>query len=305
MTDTTTQGSGEGTATPAPGTPEYDTAMAAKFRESQSTVGENLANAFGGKDEPTFGTVPDQQRPGGVPEKFWDAEKGAVRVDELLKSYTELESNKGKAAADPDTDPAAKTGDNAEAQAAVEAAGLKWDDLTTKVSTNGKIDDADYAALEKIGIPKTFVDRVIANEVALASFSKDAQDRATVDAMAYIGGQTDPAANSKATAELLDWAAKSLTPDQITGYNKMLSGSDWKVAVDTLKTMRTQALGKQNREPNLLNPKGQGVGSTVGYQSREEMQADMGNPLYSKLTPDGEVFRQQVAEKVRLAAWRR
>ena len=31
------------------------------------------------------------ERPAEVPEKFWDAAKGAVRVDALLKSYRELE----------------------------------------------------------------------------------------------------------------------------------------------------------------------------------------------------------------------
>ncbi len=35
-------------------------------------------------------------RPDGVPEKFWDAEKGVVNTDAAIKSYTELEKEIGK-----------------------------------------------------------------------------------------------------------------------------------------------------------------------------------------------------------------
>jgi hypothetical protein len=37
------------------------------------------------------GTTAKPERPEDVPEKFWDAEQGALRVDALLKSYRELE----------------------------------------------------------------------------------------------------------------------------------------------------------------------------------------------------------------------
>ena len=36
-----------------------------------------------------------QERPAGVPEKFWSAEDGAIRTDALLKSYLELERKLG------------------------------------------------------------------------------------------------------------------------------------------------------------------------------------------------------------------
>jgi len=39
------------------------------------------------------------QRPDNIPEKFWDAEKGEVRLDELAKSYAELEKAKSEAPA--------------------------------------------------------------------------------------------------------------------------------------------------------------------------------------------------------------
>jgi len=52
-------------------------------------------------------TVGDQAPPAGVPAKFWDAEKGEIRVDALLKSYLELErklseTSRVRPAASPD-----------------------------------------------------------------------------------------------------------------------------------------------------------------------------------------------------------
>lgn len=45
-------------------------------------------------------------RPADVPEKFWDAEAGALRVDALLKSYRELERRLSQRAAPPAADAA-------------------------------------------------------------------------------------------------------------------------------------------------------------------------------------------------------
>lgn len=45
-------------------------------------------------------------RPGDVPEKFWNAETGALRVDALLKSYRELERRLSQRAAPPADDAA-------------------------------------------------------------------------------------------------------------------------------------------------------------------------------------------------------
>ena len=49
-------------------------------------------------------TVAADTRPGDVPEKFWDAEAGTLRVDALLKSYRELERRLSQRAAPPAAD---------------------------------------------------------------------------------------------------------------------------------------------------------------------------------------------------------
>lgn len=269
---------------PKPGTPEYDTAMAEKFRTAQGNVSADLIEQFEGKT--TEGEQSKPERPAHVPEKFWDAETGQVRVDELVKSYTELESGK---ATTQDTEQATAA-DEDTTKEVVEAAGLNWDDLGTKVSTNGALDDADYEALEKIGVPRNIVDDYIAK-------TQVAQEAAQNAAYEYGGGE-------EAVNGLLSWAAQNLTPDEINGYNAMLSSPNWKVAIDTLKTRMGQSQ-PGSKEPNLRNPKTPSGGSTVGYKSEDEMKADMRNPLYFENSPKGETYRAEVREKVRLASYRR
>jgi hypothetical protein len=273
---------------PAPGSPEYDAAMAATFRESQGAVDEGLLARFEGKtgDEQVAAPAAEPKvRPENIPEKFWDAETGQVRVDDLLKSYTELETKGSKPAeAQAETPPA-------EAAAAVEAAGLNWDSLGDKINTKGELDASDYEALAKVGVPKEVAERYI----ELVQGERAAATRAAYD---YAGGE-------QAAAELLDWAAKSLKPEQIAGYNQMLASPNWQVALDTLKTLKGRTSPTAG-EPNLTHTPGVGGSpGQTGYRTQDDMQADMANPLYFQMTPQGAAYRATVQEKVRLAAYRR
>ena len=53
------------------------------------------------QDTPPTPPADAKARPADVPEKFWDAEAGALRVDALLKSYRELERRLSQRAAPP------------------------------------------------------------------------------------------------------------------------------------------------------------------------------------------------------------
>jgi hypothetical protein len=54
--------------------------------------------------DPTVAPAPVQTRPSDVPEKFWDSSTGAMRVDALLKSYSELEKRLSQKIAPPGPD---------------------------------------------------------------------------------------------------------------------------------------------------------------------------------------------------------
>jgi hypothetical protein len=68
---------------------------------------ENLLTASLDEHSPSEAASAAPRRPGsgvrpeGLPEKFWDDEKGEIRLDALIKSYTELERKFGSVAARP------------------------------------------------------------------------------------------------------------------------------------------------------------------------------------------------------------
>jgi hypothetical protein len=50
---------------------------------------------------------------------------------------------------------------HSDAQSAVANAGLDWDDLGAKIGNNGDIDESDYEALARIGVPKEVVSNYV------------------------------------------------------------------------------------------------------------------------------------------------
>jgi hypothetical protein len=224
-------------------------------------------------DTTTAPTPVANSRPDHIPEKFWDADKGAVRVDDLLKSYGELE--KAHSAPVDDT----TTPDHDVARASAESAGLDWDTLVTKVASRAGLEDSDYAALEGVGVPKAIVD----NYLVLVH---NESTRQTELAHQHVGGEAK-------MSELLGWAADNLSAPEIATYNQMLGTRDgWKPALDVIAA-KMAAASKTAGEPTLQGGVG-GRPDTGGYSSRAAMMKDMGSPQYQT----DPAFRAQVAQKL-------
>jgi hypothetical protein len=256
---------------PQPGTEEYNAMMAARYREMQ------------GRTEPPA-------RPEHVPEKFWNAEKGEVNVDALLKSYGELEKTRSTTTETPKpTDPAAppKIPENTDeaAKQAVENAGLDWGKLETKLAETGSLEDSDIEALVKGGVPKSIVDNYL-------TLIKNESARQTEQAHAHVGGE-------EKMTEMLGWAAKNLSAAEIAQYNKMLATRDgWKPALDVISA-KMAAASKTAGEPNLRTPSGGNPPGGEGYRSRADMMKDMSSPEYQ--TNPG--FRAQVAQRMSVSTF--
>jgi hypothetical protein len=64
-----------------------------------SAGGESGPNEMAPRNEPAGSAeTAARQRPEDIPEKFWDGERGEIRTEALLKSYTELERKMGSMA---------------------------------------------------------------------------------------------------------------------------------------------------------------------------------------------------------------
>ena len=212
---------------------------------------------------------PTQSKPEGLPEKF-------NSVDELVKSYSELEKKLGEQSqpTEKSVDPVSKAelkgqpkSDLDIATKAVDSAGLNMESLSEEYAKEGKLADASYTSLEKAGIPKDYVDRFIAGQQAIAD-----QQSSSVKEM--VGG-------TQAYDTMSEWAGQNLSETEKTAYNSAVNSKDLeavKLAVVGLKARYSQATGS---EPKLVEGKSSASGEQ-GFQSWAQVTQAMSDPRYAK-----------------------
>ena len=220
-------------------------------------------------DKPVEEIKPTQSKPEGLPEKF-------NSVDELVKSYSELEKKLGEQSqpTEKSVDPVSKAevkeqpkSDLDIATKAVDSAGLNMDSLAEEYAKDGKLADGSYESLQKAGIPKDYVDRFIAGQQAIAD-----QQSSSVKEM--VGG-------TQAYDTMSEWAGQNLSETEKTAYNSAVNSKDLesvKLAVVGLKARYSQATGS---EPKLVEGKASASGEQ-GFQSWAQVTQAMSDPRYSK-----------------------
>jgi hypothetical protein len=220
-------------------------------------------------DKPVEEIKPTQSKPEGLPEKF-------NSVDELVKSYSELEKKLGEQSqpTEKSVDPVSKAelkgqpkSDLDIATKAVDSAGLNMESLSEEYAKDGKLADGSYKSLEKAGIPKDYVDRFIAGQQAIAD-----QQSSSVKEM--VGG-------TQAYDNMSEWAGQNLSETEKTAYNSAVNSKDLeavKLAVVGLKARYSQATGS---EPKLVEGKSSASGEQ-GFQSWAQVTQAMSDPRYAK-----------------------
>lgn len=265
------------TATPAP---DYSQLPASAFPEGAdpSTYKDSLS-------APETPATPE--RLAHIPEKFWDADAGTIRVDELAKSYAELEKMKSAPKAeDKPADDADKPNDLTIEPAKEEAsAGAEANPITSAFEsfakhyeeTKGQPAEDQIAEIVKLGVPQNIVDNYLAGLSALSQL-------AFQQAHATAGGQDVFDAAS-------DWASKSLTAAEIESYNTLVTnpatakqGVEW--LVSKYKTAHPSEGSFVESTP----------GAAVGdvFRSKSEMVAAMKTDRYQT----DRAYVAEVAEKV-------
>ena len=221
-------------------------------------------------DKPVEEIKPTQSKPEGLPEKF-------NSVDELVKSYSELEQKLGEQSqpTKESVDPVSKAETKQEqpksdldiATKAVDSAGLNMETLSEEFAKDGKLADGSYKSLEKAGIPKEYVDRFIAGQQAIAD-----QQSATVKNL--VGG-------TEAYDSMSEWAGQNLTETEKQAYNTAVNSKDLeavKLAVVGLKARYAQSTGS---EPQLVEGKASPSGEQ-GFASWAQVTQAMSDPRYAK-----------------------
>lgn len=250
---------------------------------SQPTL-EELAAKMDAEAPPPAEEGEGQERPEWLPEKFKSAE-------DLAKAYSELEKKLGSKTP-PQASEKAQDGKTAKestevedeqteaAKEAVENAGLNFDDLSAKYWEQGTLEDSDYAALEKSGIPRALVDQFIAGQEAVLDAT-----RQTV--FNTVGGED-------AYNDMVSWAADNLDRSEIIAYNKAVNSMDKAAAMMAVRGLKAQYDASVGVEPSRQVRGETARAGSQSYRSIAEMEADMRNPKY-KTDP---AFRKDVERKL-------
>lgn len=230
-------------------------------------------------------------RPANVPEQFWDAEKKAIRTEDVLKSYAELRAKMdGKAAEekpseDKPADEAADKGKLKIDRKDEKAAEGETPPLTAAVETlakayeeTGEFPEEQIKALEALGLPRKVVDVYKAGLAALEVTALTEVHRAAGGEEVFTAAQ--------------EWAKASLSDADLAYYNDNVD--DPSKRVQTVEWLVAKFKAARPSEGNLIEGKPSTAAAGDVYTSQAEVARAMADPNYKV----SEGYRKQVAEKL-------
>jgi len=265
----------EATATEA-ATPDLSALPATAFPEGAdpSTYAASLKAT-----EAALENLNSAERPAHIPEKFWDAATGTARIEDMAKSYAELEKRLGTGAKADEAAPnlkIEKSEDGAEGANPLTSAFENFAKVYEE--TKGAVGDETIAEIVKLGVPQN----VIANYMAgMEALGRENLGKAYTAA----GGEEKFSAAS-------DWAAKGgLTDAEIASYNTLVENPA--TATQGIEWLIGKFSAARPTEGAFVRSE---AGATTGdvFRTKAELYAAMNDPQYRS----NPAFRQDVAEKL-------
>jgi hypothetical protein len=252
------------------------------------------------------------QKPAHVPDKFWDAEKGVVNTEALLKSYGELERARSASrpqeipqpatmgqtpatgtTATPGTEQTSEqkaSADAAAAQAAQQAAEAKLvadrsaasADANADISRDGKISDATYTKLAAVGYDRATVDQYVAGLQATATLQLNEMHN-------LAGGKAD-------FDKMVEWgAAGGYTADEAKAFDEALRSGDkgkQALAVNGLKARYASEFG--SGRTTTVNTNNGSNANHNAFKSQAEFLKATSDARYAKDAS----YRAEVAQRI-------
>ena len=166
-------------------------------------------------------------------------------AEDLAKAYSELEKKQGGA---PETPKA-----------------FDFEPYSKEFAEKGDLSPESLAALEASGVPSGMVKQYIDGAKALA-------EQQVTNLTKDIGGRD-------AYAQMVEWATKTLSPDQIEAYNKAVSSGD--AAQQSLAIRGLHAQYRESNGPSLLSGKASGASAMPPFESWAQVKQAMADKRYA------------------------
>jgi hypothetical protein len=195
--------------------------------------------------------------------------------EDLLKAYQEAE-RRLSGTPTPKPDAAALTEDAA--TVLIEKAGIDMGAMSTFFEQNGELGDQHYAALEKAGIPRVYVDQYIAGAEAEATQARD-----TI--LGEVGG-------TEQFQVMSQWAVANLSKTDLQEYNEAVDSGEVAVVRSAVMSLAYRYQRENGRDPKLVG--GAPSGGAAGYASIAQLTEAMKDPRYST----DPAYRKEVEQRL-------
>lgn len=253
-------------------------------------------------DEPTGPNAPQDTggdgdgRPEHIPEKFWDADKGEVKLEDLAKSYAELEAKFSQINQQEDQegsqgDQEGQQGDQEGDQGVsdiLSKSGLDSSKYSQELQESGQLSDASYAELEQAGFPRAMVDQYIAGSQAMQQGGEQEFAQADVnDLMDLVGG-------TEQFGAMQQWAAQSLSEEEVNWYNEKVASGNKMEAAAAISYVQNRYVQAEGNEGSMVTGRNNAGQNNSGYESWDQVRQAMRDPRYAT----DPAFRMEVERRL-------
>lgn len=276
---------------PAPGTPEYDAAM---IKLSDERLGNNSTEEVKQEDAPKEEAI---SKPEGVPDKYWNAETGAIdyaswntEMEYLQKKASGKSEDKPEEKPKDETEekPEGKTDDETEekseevkaAEDVLESKGLDMAEFNEEFAATGELSEDSYEKLSKAGIPEDMVNAFIAGQEAIVT-----QQR--VATLAPIGGEEE-------FTKMVSWMTANLSPEEVKSYNEQVGTDSLTTTQNAISNMYAKYTDTVGKSGSMLDGSEQSE-SNSGFDSRSAMSAAINDKRYGT-DPQ---YTKQIEDKIK------
>jgi len=227
--------------------------------EQQAEMQEEAANTS--EEQPAT-----EERPEWLDEKFNSPEDLAKAYTELQKKLSEPKEETKEVASEETPQ------DNIDSADVVTKATLEFDE-------KGELSEDTFAALEKAGLPKDYVEAYIAGQQALV-------ERNAVDLYNSIGGEEE-------YDGMIQWAGETLTEGEVDTFNELVINGTPEQQKLAIKGLHAQYRGSTGSGPALKQGTTSG-NSVKPFSSTKELQRAMSDRRYQEVPS----YREEVERRL-------
>ena len=194
----------------------------------------------------------------------------------MAKAYKALQQKMSKPKADKKA--------SVEETSAPEATTGAIEDARNEFAENGELSDKAFDALEKAGLPRSFVEQYIAGQQAMS-----VQQAATIQES--IGG----AGNYEAMDE---WAGENLADGDLDAFNAIVEGQSVEQARVAVKGLYAQFQAAGGKGPSLVQGSTSGDSGVKPFGSTAQVTEAMRDPRYA----NDPAYRENVEKRMAVSS---